>query len=193
MFSQLEEIGWMKQIGALVIAGAIAGFGSGLIQDADFSEVTDPPETASKEDLAALVAPEGDQKATPEGAIATPKDVTFLDIMSELYGRDDVTFIDARDEPTYEAGHILGAIPLDAERVETDKNYGNDRIGKIPKTQVLIVYCSGGDCDLSHRLARNLIARGFKKLLVYTGGWPEWVSEGGDKEEGPYQPKGTEG
>ena len=193
MFAKLKQTGWVAQIVGLVVLGGLVGFGAAAIGGADFSEITTPAKTASKDDLAKLI--QGTPEKSKEGVaeIATPKMVSFLDIMSELYGRPDVHFIDARDEPTYESGHIPNAIPLDTEKVEGDKNYGQDRIAALPRTDMLIVYCSGGNCDLSIRLARNLIARGFKKVLVYEGGWTEWVKEGGDKEEGLYVPKGTEG
>ena len=38
--------------------------------------------------------------------------------------------------------------------------------------------CEGGECEASRELARTLVDSGFRKVLVYTGGFPEWAASG---------------
>ena len=175
-----------KQTGAVIASGALIGVVAWLIQSPDFEAALMPPEEATAEEMEALLeeAPvDGDQAKSNE--IPIPKMVSFLDVASRFFGQPNVTFIDARDVGTFEAGHIPGALNIDAERLDSDPMVGSDTLKKTPKTNVLIVYCSGGQCDLSNRLASNLIARGFLKVLVFEGGWNEWTDEGQPTEEGP--------
>jgi hypothetical protein len=37
------------------------------------------------------------------------------------------------------------------------------------------VYCSGDQCDLAKLLANKLLSEGFSNLLLFRGGWDEWV------------------
>jgi rhodanese-related sulfurtransferase len=85
-------------------------------------------------------------------------------------------FLDARKPEEYQEGHISGAMNF----------YGNEldqfAPGIIPlltdKNQEIIVYCHGGDCDLSLLVARSLIETGYKRVEIFAGGWPEWKKAG---------------
>jgi len=85
------------------------------------------------------------------------------------------TIIDAREPAEYAEGHIPGAVNLPYEQVATDmerlENF--DAQGKP-----IIIYCGGGTCEVSMNLGFSLVGAGKKKVLVYMGGWPEWVSSG---------------
>ena len=174
-----------KQTAAIIGLGAFIGVVAWLIQTPDFDAALAPPEEASAEEMEALLEADSEPADSAENnAIPVPKMVTFLDVASRFFGQPNVTFIDARDAGTYEAGHIPGAINIDAERLDSDPLVGADVLENTPKTNVLIVYCSGGQCDLSKRLASNLIVRGYLKVLVFEGGWNEWTDEGQPTEEG---------
>ncbi len=87
----------------------------------------------------------------------------------ELYG-DKILFVDARDPEEYEDGHIAGAVNLPLFRLD---EY-SERISSLSKSEPLVVYCEGSDCDMSIRLGNELYSNGFKKVFVFFGGWEEW-------------------
>jgi len=176
----------MGQVGLIVLSGALIGGVAWAIQQPDFEAALAPPEEASADEMEALLqdSPAPSQEEVKK-EIPTPKMVSFIDVASRFFNQPTVRFIDARDAGTYEAGHIPGALNIDAERLGADPLIGADLLADVPKTHVLIVYCSGGQCDLSKRLATNLIVRGYGKVLVFEGGWNEWTDEGQPVEEGP--------
>jgi rhodanese-related sulfurtransferase len=89
----------------------------------------------------------------------------------ELY-KDKIVFVDARDPEEYEDGHIAGAVNLPLFRLDEFSG----RMSYLNKTEPLVVYCEGSDCDMSIRLGNELFAKGFKKVFVFFGGWEEWKS-----------------
>jgi len=85
------------------------------------------------------------------------------------------TIIDAREPAEYAEGHIPGAINLPYEQVVTD----TERLENFDaQGRPIIVYCGGGTCEVSMNLGFSLVSAGKKKVLVYMGGWPEWVTSG---------------
>jgi rhodanese-related sulfurtransferase len=48
----------------------------------------------------------------------------------------------------------------------------------------IICYCEGGACEASLDLAKTLIDAGYKRVLVYMGGFPEWSAAGQPVEKG---------
>ncbi|MEO0296423.1 MAG: rhodanese-like domain-containing protein [candidate division WOR-3 bacterium] len=40
------------------------------------------------------------------------------------------------------------------------------------------MYCDGGFCELSFKLAELLKELGFKEITIYTGGFYEWNKKG---------------
>lgn len=90
-------------------------------------------------------------------------------------------FLDARDPAEYEKGHIPGAIRLTNPEAQNEP----ERVKALPvEGRPTIVYCEGGACETSLELARFLIESGFKKVLVYMGGYPEWLAAGHPVERG---------
>lgn len=107
----------------------------------------------------------------------------FVEIAGEsaawLHARGAL-FLDARRSRDFAEGHVAGArsfpvweSQLVKERVEALVAEGRD--GTLP----VVLYCSGGDCEDSHMLARMLFGAGFENLLVYRDGFPDWLSRGG--------------
>lgn len=90
-------------------------------------------------------------------------------------------FLDARDPAEYEKGHIPGAIRLTNVEAQNEP----DRMKGLPLAgKPTIVYCEGGTCEASIELARFLIESGWKKVLVYMGGYPEWEAGGNPVTKG---------
>ena len=98
-----------------------------------------------------------------------------LDAVKRFTDARAALLIDAREPDEYAEGHIPGAInlPYDIAVGDPDGLMRLDAGGRP-----LIVYCGGGDCELSMSLAWELLANGQTKVMVYTGGYPEWVEAG---------------
>ena len=47
-----------------------------------------------------------------------------------------------------------------------------------PGDRPIIAYCGGGSCEISLTVADALIAAGYRRVLIYVGGFPEWEQAG---------------
>jgi rhodanese-related sulfurtransferase len=92
-----------------------------------------------------------------------------------FYESGAALFVDARDADEYSAGHIAGALnmPYDVASGEPELIENLDSGGRP-----IVVYCGGGECELSINLAYEMIFAGHTKVLVYTGGYDEWAAAG---------------
>jgi rhodanese-related sulfurtransferase len=56
------------------------------------------------------------------------------------------------------------------------------RIGKFiemyPFTEFIVTYCSGRECDDSHKLAQKLFEVGYTNISVFIDGYPGWKTAG---------------
>lgn len=91
----------------------------------------------------------------------------------ELY-RNKILFVDGRDSTEYNDAHIAGAVNLPYFFL----NEYSSRINSLDKSEPLVTYCEGADCDVSIRLGNELFAKGFRKVFVFFGGWEEWTKAG---------------
>ena len=81
-----------------------------------------------------------------------------------------ILFIDARDVPDYDEGHISKSINIPFDDFDNHKQ----KLENISKEQPLVIYCAGTECDLSHLLANLLFEKGYNQVYVFFGGWVEW-------------------
>lgn len=92
-----------------------------------------------------------------------------------LFDAGAALFLDARDAAEYEAGHIPGALRLTRDDALSEP----ERVKRLaPLGKPIVTYCEGGVCEASLDLARALVDAGFRKVLVYAGGFPEWAAAG---------------
>ncbi len=75
-----------------------------------------------------------------------------------------------------------GALIIDA-RIAIWERDADEKIGAlqkeaIPFEQVMVVYCSGGDCEDSKILSEKLGMTGFYNIYVYKEGFPDWERRG---------------
>jgi rhodanese-related sulfurtransferase len=84
--------------------------------------------------------------------------------------------VDARSTEEFAEGHIPGAVNLPFDDVYRDEA----RLKAFDSGgRPIIVYCGGGDCELSKSLALSLVqVGGQKKVLVFTGGITDWQKAG---------------
>jgi rhodanese-related sulfurtransferase len=106
--------------------------------------------------------------------LAQPIEVKLANV-KKFFDAGAALFVDAREAPEYAEGHIAGAlsVPFDDAVKNPALLEPFKRAGKP-----LILYCSGGDCELSKDLARNMVADGIRKVLVFTDGLPAWKAAG---------------
>ena len=101
------------------------------------------------------------------------KEIT-TDQAKMLFDRKKGFWIDARPADLYAQGHIPRAINIFPEEL---RKHINDLPASDLNT-LIVVYCNGGLCELSHELANSLVAMGFTRVVVYTGGEAEWRERG---------------
>lgn len=100
------------------------------------------------------------------------KSINYQQI-KKIVGNKDFVIIDARRKEDYEKAHIPGAINLFALAEPNEKI---EIIMTLPVGKKYVVYCDGGNCDLSHQLANELLTSfGFTNVYIYEGGWEEWI------------------
>lgn len=105
-----------------------------------------------------------------------------LDIVRKFVDAKGALILDAREPDEFAAGHIPGAINVPYESAGSDPA----RLQALdPGGKPIIIYCGGGTCEVSMHLAETLIFQhGRRRVLVYMGGWPDWVKAGAPVEKG---------
>lgn len=101
-------------------------------------------------------------------------DESFVKKYAVLPKPDGVLIIDSR--PTarmYDPGHIPTAVSIPDSQFEkmTDKL-------PVDKASLLVFYCGGIDCILSHKSAFKAEKLGYGNIKVYADGYPDWLKKG---------------
>lgn len=86
-----------------------------------------------------------------------------------------IVLIDARIPESYGKGHVRNAINVNGTEAESPESIG--RLIGLPKDKIMVIYCDGGECELSHRVADVLKNFGYGPIYIYTGGWAEWSTK----------------
>ena len=99
-------------------------------------------------------------------------DATFVKAHIAVPMPQNVMMIDARPyKGKYAKGHIPGAVSIPFSQFDKKTNL-------LPKDKntLLIYYCEGVKCKLSHKSAKKAVKLGYTNVKVYAKGYPEWVS-----------------
>ncbi|MBC7195768.1 MAG: sulfurtransferase, partial [Deferribacterales bacterium] len=88
-----------------------------------------------------------------------------------------VLFVDARPDRVYAKGTIPGAINIPDTKFLKDPAPFMSMLPADKNTQI-VVFCGGYACVKSHKVAEKLYEMGYKKVLVYARGEPEWKEKG---------------
>jgi len=112
---------------------------------------------------------------TKKGFFSNKEDNRILEIINlekakELHLSKKAIFIDSRHEFEYNMGHIEDAINIPLSRFNEYKN----KLEEIPKSNILVVYCDGTECNSSFELGAKLFDSGYKNVRIFYGGWEEW-------------------
>jgi len=89
----------------------------------------------------------------------------------KIFTENKAVFIDARSEEDYNRSHIKGALSLPMHEID-DKFM--DISQKLPQDKLIITYCDGKTCSLSHDLAEFLLSAGFNRVKVLINGLSVW-------------------
>jgi len=92
--------------------------------------------------------------------------------IKDRINNDNFLIIDARSAEEYAKGHIGNAVNIFP--YEDDEGAYFQKIYTQPRDKKILIYCTGGTCDLSHKLAKDMKTAGFENLFIYEGGWDEW-------------------
>lgn len=98
----------------------------------------------------------------------------------QLYTRKQAVFVDTRDPYAFAQGHIPGAISVQPGTTGAMIDALRSSQGKP-----IITYCSGPDCPLAEKLARELKTMGISNVKVMTEGWYAWQNSGYQVEGNP--------
>ncbi len=119
-------------------------------------------------------------KAGPDGTIDRPEPPVAdqggltADAVFKHLSAGTATFVDAREPHEYEESHLRGSIHLPSSSV-----YANiDAVMSLPPEGLVIVYCTGGQCEASHTVQRAMEEYGFTNVQIYEKGWEEISSSG---------------
>lgn len=80
-------------------------------------------------------------------------------------------FIDARHDDEFNQGHVTHAIRMTSDEFLP-------RAAEVMRFMPgpVVIYCTGGQCDASHNLAKALQQAGFTKLHIMKDGYPAWLA-----------------
>ena len=93
----------------------------------------------------------------------------------QIGSQADMVVVDARPKlKKYDKGHIPGAISIPDTQFDKFKN-------QLPedKNKLVVFYCGGFKCKLSHKSAQRAMAMGYSNVKVYAAGYPEWKTVAG--------------
>lgn len=99
-------------------------------------------------------------------------DADFVKAHMEIPMPGNVMLIDSRPYKTkFIQGHIPGAVSIPFSEFD-------QKINLLPqdKNALLIFYCEGEACKLSHNSAKKAETLGYKNVKVYSKGYPEWIT-----------------
>jgi rhodanese-related sulfurtransferase len=100
-------------------------------------------------------------------------------IAKQIHDSGTALFVDARQQESFDDGHIPGAVSLPVGRFD---DYIDSFMSEYLPAQPIVVYCSGRTCEDSHQLAQLLIGFGFTDVRVFIDGFPGWESKGYEVE-----------
>jgi len=82
--------------------------------------------------------------------------------------------IDARTTGEYRSGHVKGAISI--TRLLFERQYKAHE-KTIMTTPNVVFYCNGTYCPKATDIAKRVKLKGKEHVMVFTGGWDEWVKQ----------------
>jgi rhodanese-related sulfurtransferase len=121
-------------------------------------------------------APAPEPAAEPDWQFHDIVDAAFVQQYAKVPMAENVMIIDARPKRAkYDKGHIPMAVSIpDSQFAKMTDTLPAD------KSALLIFYCGGLKCKLSHKSARKAEALGYKNVKVFAKGFPAWMKVKGN-------------
>lgn len=96
-------------------------------------------------------------------------------VKKQLDDKTDMILVDARPrKPKFDRGHIPGAISIPDTQFDQFKDQLPD-----DKNKLVVFYCGGFQCKLSHKSAQKAMDLGYTNVRVFSAGYPAWVAFAG--------------
>jgi len=163
-----------KQISTLLIAAVLLGLGTRVAtkNETPFWGFPEPIKLLAPPTVAAEGA------AKPDSFFAKASQPYEVDLATTMVlymkrSKSNIHFVDAREAKLFAEGHIPGALNVSYDHIDKE----GEKFLALPKDDLIVLYCDGGDCHLSHDLSEWALANGYGRLAVFTGGWAEWSKE----------------
>lgn len=115
-----------------------------------------------------------EQIQAKEGWYSKLVDIEFVKQNVDIPPKKGVMLIDSRPAARqYDPGHIPGAVNIPDSKFD-------QMAGSLPqdKSTLLIFYCGGLQCILSHNSAFKAEKLGYTNVRVYADGSPDWAAKG---------------
>jgi rhodanese-related sulfurtransferase len=122
----------------------------------------------------------GNSNNLDSNKLISDKTVTFEQMNKVIESNTgEFIIVDARNSDYWKKskiGNSINIFPYEDESIVINK------ILDLPHDKKIIVYCDGGNCDSSHKIAEMMKNFGLENVFIYTGGWEEWTKMKGIKE-----------
>lgn len=99
----------------------------------------------------------------------------------DIFQKGAGVFIDARSRDHYKKGHIKGALSLPAYDIDSSLE---SVLSVLSPEKLVVTYCSGVECDESHKVAEILMQLGYQNIMIFATGFPAWQTAGYPVETG---------
>lgn len=154
-------------------------------QQADAQPQPTPPQ--AQEPAATPAQPDPEWLAWDTRQDNWPENYITVAEARRLIDRRQAQLIDARRADEYEQGHIPGALRLNLEFFRSGEALDRLLEAGFDPEAVTIVYCGGGECDESNRVAEELgfLSFPFRDVFVIKAGIAGWAGRGMPVETGP--------
>lgn len=135
---------------------------------------------------------DADPKAAETGTAASDETVDTADqggnkidlaLSFDLHQRammgEPIWFLDARRRVDFESGRIAGALFMSHTHISSGEGLDELAAFSAPEMgDLLVIYCTGGDCQASEDTAILLEQAGYGNMAIMEAGYDEWVAAG---------------
>ena len=126
--------------------------------------------------LTAPLARGADEKSPPAATAATKVKRVDVEEFDKLRANKENVVLDVRTEREFKAGHIPGAVNIDANGADFE-----EKVAKLDKNKTYLVHCAAG--GRSARACKKLEGIGFKELYDLAPGFNGWQKAGKPTEK----------
>ncbi len=166
-----KSISWVKKEYERVVASP--GDLDKYITD---TQPTTPLDTATEvvtKPIVPAVVTEKPKPPTTPVFVAEPgvvREITYAQF-KQLLASAPAYLIDARGADKFALGHIGNATNFYGGEIQSRIT---ELLESVPRDRVILIYCDGGECELSHHVADVLKQFNYGPIFIFTGGWAEW-------------------